>query len=71
MNRKINLKTSKKFSKNRKKVPAAQKGKGKQRKKVQYVSTRTSGESRKCSKDTETFGKEFGMPMIADRVGDG
>jgi len=40
----------------------------KRKKKVQYVSTGTSGESIKRSKDTKTFGTEFGMQMIADRL---
>ena len=37
----------------------------KQKKKVQCA-IETSGESRKRSKDPGTFGKEFGMQMIAD-----
>jgi len=35
------------------------------------MSIRSSGESRKGSKNTEMFGTEFGMQMIADRFGDG
>ena len=42
------------------------KGKDKQKKKVQHRSHVSSGESRKRSKDTETFGAKFGIQMIAD-----
>ena len=40
----------------RKKVSIAQKGKGRQKKKVQHTSRAFSGEIRECSKDTEIFG---------------
>ena len=55
---------------NRKKVSAAQKDKGKWKKKVQHRLHGSSGESRKRSKDTETFGEKFGIQMIADPFGD-
>jgi len=35
------------------------------------VTSGTSGESRKCSKDPRKFGTEVGMQMIADRFEDG
>ena len=35
------------------------------------MSTGTNDERRKRSKDTEIFGTEFGMQMIADQFGDG
>ena len=38
----------------------------KRKKKVQHRSRVSSGESRKSSKDKETFGATFGMQMIAD-----
>ena len=59
------------ISKNRKTVSAAQRDKGKRKKKVQCVSNGTSGESKTSSVDPGTFGTEFGMQMIADRFGDG
>jgi len=59
------------ISDNRKKVSAAQRDKGKQKKKVQYVSIGTSDVQRQRSKDPGKYGMEFGMQMIADRFGDG
>ena len=51
----------------RKKVSAARKGKGKQKKKLrQHMLIGSIGEHSK-----ETFGTTFGMQMIADRFGDG
>ena len=47
-------------------INATQKGKDKQKKKVQHRSCGSSGESRKRNKDMETFGAKFGMQMITD-----
>jgi len=59
------------ISDNRKNVCNAQRDKGKQRKKVQYVSIGTSGENRQRSKYPGKVGTEEGMQLIADRFGDG
>ena len=47
------------------------KGKGKRKKKVRKHSIGSVGENRQRSKDTDFFGRTFGMQMISDRFGDG
>ena len=59
------------ISDNRKKVSATRRDKGKQKKKIQYLSIETSGEKRQRSKDPGKVGTEVGMQMIADQFGDG
>ena len=55
------------ISKNRKTVSDARGAKGKQKKKVRYVSIGTNDVQRQRSKDPGKYGTEFGMQMIADQ----